>query len=109
MKDVVDQMRKSLLFYIFSLTAFSLSALEITADTPIVATEGRGFPEQKAPEVLREHLSKIFNREVTVIPESKWKKDTPAIILRSDDGLDQEEWNIESDGKNLTISGGCTA
>ena len=84
----------------------SLSALEITADFPVVAAEGRGLPEQKAPEVLQEHLSRIFGREVKVIPATAWKEGASAIILRSDARLDQEEWNIESDGKNLTISGG---
>ena len=84
----------------------SLGALEITADFPIVPTTANGTPEREAPEVLRRHLSRIFGREVTVIPVSEWKEGTPAIVLKSDPSLDQEEWKIESDGAILTISGG---
>ena len=83
-----------------------LGAMEITADLPIVPTAANGTPEQEAPEVLRSHLSKIFGREVAVIPASEWKEGSPAIVLKSDPALDQEEWKIENDGKVLTISGG---
>ena len=83
-----------------------LGAMEITADFPIVPAAANGTPEQEAPEVLRSHLSKIFGREVAIIPASEWKEGTPAIVLKSDPSLDQEEWKIENDGKVLTISGG---
>ena len=87
-------------------SSFVLDALDITADFPIVATTSEGAPEEMAPEVLKEHLGKIFNREVRIIPGSEWTGGTPAILLKRNNELDKEEWNIESDGTCLTISGG---
>ena len=98
-------MKSSLLFFAFAISA-ALYALDITADFPIVTTTAKGTPEQKAPEVLQEHLEKTFNHKIAVISEEKWEKGTSAILLQPDDTLDQEEWNIKSDGKVLTISGG---
>ena len=88
------------------LLSMSGAALEVTADFPIVTTSANGTPELRAPAVLQEYLSKIFGKQVAVISEMQWKKGSPAIILRPDAKLDMEEWNIESDGKILTISGG---
>ena len=96
----------TLLAAFFLGVCLALSALEITADFPIVTTGAEGAPEEMAPGVLKEHLDKIFGRDVRIIPESEWDRETPAILLKRDSGLDKEEWNIESDGRNLTISGG---
>ena len=100
-------MKKSLTSVFFSLGILA-SALEITGDFPIVVTVDavKNTPEDKAPLVLQEHLSKIFGKEVAVIPASKWEKNSPAIVLRRDSRLDKEEWLIETNGKYLSISGG---
>ena len=102
------QMKKTLLglcCFLLS-TPVMLCSLDITAEYPIVVATSEGTPEEMAPEVMKAHLSKIFNRDVKVIGPSAWRKGTPAIILKRNNALDKEEWNIESDGKCLTISGG---
>ena len=91
--------KKGLIFVLLTLSVAVLGALDITGDFFIVTTSANGTPEQKAPLVLQEYLSKIFGKEVTVIPEAQWKKDAPAIVLRPDPGLDQEEWKMQAEGK----------
>ena len=100
-------MKKRILSAFILGAGFLAGALDITAEFPIVAvSEANSVPEEKAPIILQEHLSKIFGKDVAVIPASQWKDGSPAIVLRRDPNLDNEEWNIASDGKVLTISGG---
>ena len=91
--------KKGLIFVLLTLSVAVLGALDITGDFSIVTTSAKGTPEQKAPVVLQEYLGKIFGKDVAVIPENQWEKGTPAIVLRPDPGLDQEEWKMQAEGK----------
>ena len=98
--------KTGLAFVLLAVSVAVLSALDITGDFFIVTTSANGTPEQKAPVVLQEYLGKIFGKDVAVIPENQWKKGSPAIVLRPEPSLDQEEWKISAEGNVLTISGG---
>lgn len=91
--------KKGLIFVLLTLSVAVLGALDITGDFAIVTTSANGTPEQKAPLVLQEYLSKIFGKDVAVIPESQWEKGSPTIVLRPDPSLDQEEWRMQTEGK----------
>ena len=81
----------------------SLFALDVTPEFKIVSKDLRGKVDQEAVKVLSDHLAKIFGKVPGTANVPGTEK---TIVLSGDNSLNDEEWIIRSDGKNLYISGG---
>ena len=96
------------LFTLCNLLAISLytHAVEITPEFKIVKGNLNGKPAIQSCNILADHLGKMFGKRPEIIDQTNFPGKGQAIFITENKKLDQEEWSIRSDGKNVWISGG---
>ena len=96
------------LFTLCNLLAISLytHAVEITPEFKIVKGNLNGKPAIQSCNILADHLGKMFGKRPEIIDQTTFPGKGQAIFITENNKLDQEEWSIRSDGKNVWMSNG---